>query len=91
MVASKLRRWRSHCLAKSFRTNYVTDWHYQRQKALDIRYPGPPSLIPIQLARCIGLSVFEKSALLSPVEDTSSAPVSFRICFALLVQFESSQ
>src|SRR6185295_7753061 len=41
--------------------------------------------------RVIGRSDTEKSALASPVDDTSCAPVSSRICLAIFVQCESSQ
>jgi hypothetical protein len=45
----------------------------------------------LQLALGKGLSVFCQSALASPVEATSCAPVRSRICLAFAVQSESSQ
>jgi hypothetical protein len=44
-----------------------------------------------QLALGNGLSLFCQSALDSLVEETSCAPVRSRTCFALAVQFRSSQ
>src|SRR6266516_4710039 len=48
-------------------------------------------LFLVYLARGRGLSVFCQSALASPADDTSSAPVSSKISFAFLVQSELSE
>jgi hypothetical protein len=45
----------------------------------------------LQLARGMGLSLFCQSALASPLDETSEAPVLSRMFFALWVQSELSE
>jgi len=58
---------------------------------LHLRAERPSLRISNQLARGIGLSVFWKSALASPLDATSCAPVRLRISFARVVHSELSE